>query len=67
MLFVYDLQAAVLGSTNVLRQAINVGIKRFSIASSIAGTMDFTKGTNFTSLTEDGGENSTFRVASSDL
>ncbi|KAF9644895.1 NAD(P)-binding protein [Thelephora ganbajun] len=45
--------SAVLGSTNILRQAIHAGIKRFSIASSTAATMDFTKGVNWTRLTED--------------
>jgi len=47
------IDSAVLGSTNILRQAIDAGIKRFSVASSVAATMDFTKGPNWTSLTED--------------
>jgi hypothetical protein len=55
-LFTCGPQNAVLGSTNILCQAIDTGIKRFSVASSIAATMDFTKGVdlNWASLTEDG-------------
>ena len=54
--FTCGIQNAVLGSTNILRQAINAGVKRFSVAGSIATTMDFTKGVdwNWSSLTEDG-------------
>ena len=52
--FIYDLQSAVGGSTNVLRQAINAGIKRFSVASSVAAAMHFTEGVTQESLTEDG-------------
>ena len=55
-------QSAVLGSTNVLRQAIDAGIKRFSVASSVAAAMDFTKGKTWERLTEDGMANRTFRT-----
>ena len=68
-LFTCGSQNAVLGSTNILRQAIDTGIKRFSVASSIAATMDFTKGVdlNWASLTEDGAADLTSRMVPSSL
>ena len=60
--FIYGLQSAVLGSTNVLRQAIDAGIKRFSVTSSVAAAVDCTKGTVPESVTEDGAANCTFRT-----
>ena len=49
-----------MGSTNVLRQAIDAGIKRFSVASSVAAAVDCTKGTRRESVTEDGTADCTF-------
>jgi len=60
--FIYGLQSAVLGSTNVLRQAIDIGIKRFSVTSSVAAAIDCTKAAGRESVTEDGVANFTFRV-----
>ena len=67
--FTCGLQNAVLGSTNILRQAINAGVKRFSVAGSIAATMDFTKGVdwNWPSLTEDGVVDFASRMVPSNL
>jgi hypothetical protein len=67
--FTCGLQNAVLGSTNILRQAINAGVKRFSVAGSIAATMDFTKGVdwNWPSLTEDGAVDFASRMVPSNL
>lgn len=53
-------KGAVLGSTNLLRQAIDAGIKRFSSTSSVGAAMDFTKGMDRESITEGGAVNSTF-------
>jgi len=47
------IDSAVLGSANVLRQAIDAGVKRFSVTSSVAAAVDCTDGTVPESVTED--------------
>jgi len=66
-LVIYDLQNAILGSTRLLHQALDAGIKRFSFLSSIGATVDLPNLMNLTRIAEDGGEIFTLRVSSNSL